>query len=207
MERTQATELLESLVSLSRITRHMAHRDGEQSVSATPMALLHVVQDTDPRLGDLAERLRVKPSVASRAVAALETDGYVKRVADPDDARACRIHLTDAGRAHLRRRQERAVELIARSFADWTDEDAERSVRLLKRLEDSVVRWVGHVEQSVAAGQDPFDTPPDFSPTLPSTAPPNPAPPPGSEAAPAISATTTTSDQTHPRTAWEKTTA
>ncbi|HEY9290713.1 MAG TPA: MarR family transcriptional regulator [Microlunatus sp.] len=188
MEREQASALLESLVSLSRITRHIAHRDSEQSVSATPMALLHVVQDTDPRLGDVAERLRVKPSVASRAVAALESEGYVKRIPDPDDARACRIHLTSAGRVHLQRRQDRAIELVARSFADWSAEDAERSVQLLERLADTVAHWVGHVEQAVAGGQDPFDNPPDFSP------------PSGQDAEP-------TTAQAQPQAAWEKTTA
>ena len=188
MEREQATELLESLVSLSRTTRHLAHRDGEQSVSATPMALLHVVQDTDPRLGDLAERLRVKPSVASRAVAALETEGYVKRTPDPDDARACRIHLTHAGRSYLQRRQDRAIELVARSFADWSPEDAERSVDLLKRLDDTVAHWIGHVERAVADGRDPFDNPPDLSPTSG----------PDDESSPTDRLT---------RTAWEKTTA
>ncbi len=54
-------------------------------------------------MGDLADRLLVAPSVASRVVATLEQDGLVERHPDPADARACLLGLTDLGRDRLRR--------------------------------------------------------------------------------------------------------
>lgn len=165
LDRDQAATLLDSLVSLARTTRIIAHRDAEKSVSGTPIALLHFVRDADPRLGDLAEKLQVKPSVASRAVAALESDGLVVRVPDPDDARACRVHLTDAGRAHLQKRQDRALDLVSQAFSDWSTDDAALSVRLLQRLEESVVIWVNHMEMATAEGTDPLASAPAIAAT------------------------------------------
>jgi DNA-binding MarR family transcriptional regulator len=152
IEREQATRLLESLVSLLRVSRTVSHRAAQRSVSATPIALLRLVRETDPRLGDLAEQLMVKPSVASRAVAALESEGYVARVADPTDARACRIHLTDAGRSHLKDREEEAFQLLSTRFADWSPEEAEQSIRLMQRIEGTVLDWVSHLEHAIDDG-------------------------------------------------------
>jgi DNA-binding MarR family transcriptional regulator len=146
IEREQATRLLESLVSLLRVSRTVSHRAAQRSVSATPIALLRLVRETDPRLGDLAEQLMVKPSVASRAVAALESEGYVARIADPTDARACRIHLTDAGRSHLKDREEEAFQLLSTRFADWSPEETEQSIRLMQRIEGTVLDWVSNLE-------------------------------------------------------------
>jgi DNA-binding MarR family transcriptional regulator len=146
IERQQAESLLEALVSLLRTTRTVAHRAADLSVSATPIALLRLVRDADPRLGDLAEQLRIKPSVASRAVAALEQHGYVTREPDPADARACRVMITDAGREHLAEREDLVLQRLADTFADWTAEDAEHSVRVLQRLEGTVQDWVARID-------------------------------------------------------------
>lgn len=159
IERDQAASLLEALVSLVRVTRTIAHRDAAHSVAATPIALLKLVSTTDPRLGDLAEQLHIKPSVASRAVAALEGEGYVSRVTDPTDARVCRVHMTDAGRSYLRAREDWALEMVARSLSDWSAEDADATVRLLRRLERSVDEWAGHFERAATEDTDPLARP------------------------------------------------
>jgi DNA-binding MarR family transcriptional regulator len=172
IERDQAASLLEALVSLVRETRAIAHRDAARSVAATPIAILKLVSESDPRLGDLANKLRVKPSVASRAVAALEHEGYVARMADPDDARACRIRITETGREHLEHREGWALDVIARTLADWSPEDAEQSVRVLRRLEDSVSEWVAHFDDVVANGTDPLTSSMGTTPST-NTAPTN----------------------------------
>lgn len=159
IQRDQAATVLEALVSLVRVTRTIAHRDSAHSVTATPIALLKFVSETDPRLGDLAEQLRVKPSVASRAVASLESEGYVSRVSDPADARACRVHITDTGREYLKSREDWALDVVARTLSDWSPEDADLSVRVLQRLERSVDEWVGHFRSAVADSTDPLTAP------------------------------------------------
>lgn len=143
IDRAQALSVIEAFTSLIRVSRTIIHRDAEHSVSGTPVAILRLVRDTDLRLGDLAERLRVKPSVASRATATLEAEGLVERVTDPDDARACRIHLTESGRTQVRQREDNVVSLVANTFADWSPDEIEQSVRMMRRLEDGVLDWLG----------------------------------------------------------------
>ena len=53
------------------------------------------------RLGELAAHLSVRPSTASDVVAVLVAKELVRRLPDPDNARAVRVVLTDAGRAML----------------------------------------------------------------------------------------------------------
>jgi DNA-binding MarR family transcriptional regulator len=49
-------------------------------------------------IGELAVYAIAEVSTLSRALDALERDGLVKRVADKDDSRAVRIHITQKGR-------------------------------------------------------------------------------------------------------------
>lgn len=158
IEREQAAEIIEAFVSLIRVSRTIVHRDAEHSVSGTPLAILRLIRDTDLRLGDLADQLRVKPSVASRAVATLENEGLVERSPDPDDARACRIQLTDAGRAQLSSREDHVVQLVAGAFADWSPEQVEQSVQMLYRLEEGVLDWIGVSEQEATSETQPNST-------------------------------------------------
>jgi DNA-binding MarR family transcriptional regulator len=166
IEREQAIDVVEAFVSLMRVSRTIIHRDAEHSVSGTPVAILRSVRDRDAdlRLGDLAERLRVKPSVASRASAALETEGLVERISDPDDARACRIHLTEAGRARIREHEDHVISLVAETFSDWSPAQIEQSVEMMRRLEDGVLDWIGESDRSASAEPDTSET---SDPTMP----------------------------------------
>ena len=49
-------------------------------------------------MSDLARRLGISPSTATRNLQRLEQNGLVERFTDPDDARVARIRLTDTGR-------------------------------------------------------------------------------------------------------------
>ena len=63
-------------------------------------------------MGKAAERLNVTQPSISKSVADLERRGYVERRADPDDARARRVALTERGRAVIEagRRHRAALE-------------------------------------------------------------------------------------------------
>lgn len=156
IERDQAASVLEAMVSLIRVTRTVAHRDSAHSVTATPIALLKLVSQTDPRLGDLAEQLHVKPSVASRAVAALEVEGYVSRITDPADARACRVRITEPGRRYLKSREDWALEMVSHTLSDWSPEEADMSVRVMQRLEQSIDEWAGQFPRATSDSRDPI---------------------------------------------------
>lgn len=51
-----------------------------------------------PTQRTLAERAGLDPMTTSQNVRALESRGVIERAADPDDARAYRLHLTRAGK-------------------------------------------------------------------------------------------------------------
>jgi DNA-binding MarR family transcriptional regulator len=73
-------------------------------------ALRHLVLATEPMtLSQLAERHCCGKSNVTQLVDRLEGDGYVERVADPDDRRTIRATVTPAGRAAY----ERASALLA----------------------------------------------------------------------------------------------
>lgn len=88
----------------------------------------------------LADAIGVDQPRASRLVQQGVDRGWVRREADPDDARRTRIALTDEG-AHLFRgvRGERR-EALGRALAAFTDEESAELARLLTKLADN---WGG----------------------------------------------------------------
>ena len=67
------------------------------------------------RLTDLAEQAQVTKQTASLLIAALEREGLVERVPDPDDGRARLIRLTSRGRIA----SERAREVVMSVEQAW----------------------------------------------------------------------------------------
>ena len=66
------------------------------------------------RLGDLAAAEGIAPSTLTRLVTALEDSGYVRRFADPSDARASTLAITPRGQDALERiRTESTLVLTA----------------------------------------------------------------------------------------------
>jgi DNA-binding MarR family transcriptional regulator len=94
---TDLVEALRTVVRPGRATRHTAHFGGLPGSSAATLVVLE--RDGEQRLGELAERLAVDPSVVSRQVAALTRMGLAARRSDPVDRRAQLLGITDAGRA------------------------------------------------------------------------------------------------------------
>ena len=86
------------------------------------------------RLTDLAAALGLDPSSVSRQVAAVERSGWVTREPDPDDRRASRLLLTDAGADLVRRLRTHRAAILARLTPGWTDADLDRLADLLHRL-------------------------------------------------------------------------
>jgi len=77
-------------------------------LSRTAASVLARVRDEGPqRVGDLAHSESVAQPSMTTLVARLVGQGFVTRGPDPDDARAVRVTLTDAGRDALGRRSAR----------------------------------------------------------------------------------------------------
>ncbi len=134
----RAAALVGALDSVTRTLRFVAAKDHGHTMTGTLAGILKAVETTDLRPGDLAAALMVAPSVASRAVAALEADGLVQRRPDPGDARACRIGITDVGRERLADHKRYLVQRVVAALPDWDDDEAALAAQVLSRLELSL---------------------------------------------------------------------
>ncbi|WP_249186120.1 MarR family winged helix-turn-helix transcriptional regulator [Microbacterium paraoxydans] len=85
----------------------------------------------------LGEAIGVDQPRASRLVQQGVQGGFVRREADPDDARRTRIALTDEGRRLARGLRGERRELLATALAPFTDDERAELARLLTKLADN----------------------------------------------------------------------
>ncbi|MQY10316.1 hypothetical protein SRB5_04230 [Streptomyces sp. RB5] len=141
-------EVIEIERALSRITHLSGRFRQHEKLMATAgvpldrasVSVLRRLADNEPlRPGELAARLAVEASHVTRQVQRLEHAGYVVRVPDPDDGRAQRIGLTDAGRDAVERIREVSRRGMQEALADWSAEDLNRLAALFNRMVDDFV--------------------------------------------------------------------
>jgi DNA-binding MarR family transcriptional regulator len=101
-------------VALARLSRRL-RRHELAGLTPTQLSALSTVDRSGPmRLGDLAAAEGIAPSTLTRLVTALEESGYVRRCADPNDARASTLAITPHGVDALERiRTENTLMLTA----------------------------------------------------------------------------------------------
>ena len=112
----------------------MAERGYPNARSGHAVIALTIDRRTGTRLTDLAERARMTKQGMMLLVDDLEGRGFVRRVADPEDARAKIVRLTTRGRTYVAesRRALQAVE--GRVRRAWGD-------RRYQQMRD-VLEWV-----------------------------------------------------------------
>ena len=109
-----AVDVTRLRVALARLSRRL-RRHELAGLTPTQLAALATVERSGPmRLGDLAAAEGIAPSTLTRLVTALEESGYVRRYADPSDARASTLAITPRGQEALDRiRTESTLVLTA----------------------------------------------------------------------------------------------
>jgi len=140
MQASSSTSVVEDLVTAlyrlgivqREIARHALAGLGSQGFTALAIARRH----GPVRVSDIADRLRIDLSVASRQVTALVAAGYAEREPDPDDRRAFRVTATELGAEVLRESHRRMVDAFAEPLADWPEEDVAALAVGLNRLRD-----------------------------------------------------------------------
>lgn len=90
------------------------------------------------QVGDLAHRMRVDISVASRQVGELVDAGLVERVVDTDDRRVRRLALTAAGDARARDLEAELARRAADLFVGWSDDELRGATAVIGRLTASI---------------------------------------------------------------------
>ena len=113
-EDAPAVDVTRLRVALARLARRLRKHE-LAGLTPTQLAALATVERSGPmRLGDLAAVEGIAPSTLTRLVTALEESDYVRRHADPSDARASTLAITPRGRDTLERlRTQTTLELAA----------------------------------------------------------------------------------------------
>jgi DNA-binding MarR family transcriptional regulator len=107
-------------VALARLSRRL-RRHELAGLTPTQLAALATVGRSGPiRLGDLAAAEGIAPSTLTRLVTALEDSGYVRRHADPSDARASTLAITTRGQEALMRIRTESTLALAASMRGLT---------------------------------------------------------------------------------------
>jgi DNA-binding MarR family transcriptional regulator len=88
----------------------------------------------DPSIGDVATRMAVEHSTASRNVDAAAKAGLLSRRPCKEDLRRTLLELTPKGKALLKDTSSRRRALIGEVTEGWTAADIERLVELLDAL-------------------------------------------------------------------------
>jgi DNA-binding MarR family transcriptional regulator len=113
-------------VALARLSRRL-RRHELAGLTPTQLAALATIGKAGPmRLGDLAAAEGIAPSTLTRLVTALEEAGYVRRCADPSDARASTLSITAHGQDALERIRTETTLMLTASLELLTPE--QRSV-------------------------------------------------------------------------------
>ena len=99
-------------VALARLSRRL-RRHEVAGLTPTQLAALATVERAGPmRLGDLAAAEGVAPSTLTRIVSVLEDLGYVRRDADPRDARASTLAVTPKGHETLEQLRDEGTAML-----------------------------------------------------------------------------------------------
>ncbi|MGC5039731.1 MarR family winged helix-turn-helix transcriptional regulator [Streptomyces sp. DT190] len=161
----EVVEIERALTRITYLSTRARQHERLMALAGVPLdraavALLRQVADSEPqRPGELAARLGVEASHVTRTVQQLQKSGYVTNVPDPDDRRAQRIELTDAGRQAIARIREAGVRGMQTALSDWSPGELRQLATLFHRMVDDFLAHAVEEEpepqQSAAAGPRP----------------------------------------------------
>jgi DNA-binding MarR family transcriptional regulator len=143
-ERPVLDALDEALLEIRRLVRRPGYRARflgslHDPVDVGTVRVLRAVErsgDAAPCVGDIAARLDVDPSTASRLVDQQVSAGYLERARSPEDRRRTALQLTRTGRALLAEATTVRRSLLAEVTASWDDDEVAALAAMLERLRE-----------------------------------------------------------------------
>lgn len=116
LTKTQSQTAADLRLVMGRLIRSIRqHNSG--GLTASQVSILASVEELGPiRLSDLAMRECIGAPVATRLTTTLENLGYLKRVPDDQDKRACLVEMTPSGQKVLKNLWEQRTEGINRKI-------------------------------------------------------------------------------------------
>jgi DNA-binding MarR family transcriptional regulator len=119
----------------------------EKELEQGQMDALDLLTRRERPMKELAARLRVEPSTATRAVQRLESDGLVERFTSPQDGRVVLVRITDEGRrrhdAVAERRSIAMMHILSEFDPQERAQLADLMDRLIASIDDVVERLDG----------------------------------------------------------------
>jgi DNA-binding MarR family transcriptional regulator len=136
--------LLEAETALGRAIQDLAVARSEHDPTTLDLLVrLRLAPDRQLRGVDLCRQILKSPSHVSRMIDRAESAGLVYRLPDPDDRRAQRITLTDAGEEAVETFVPHLVEVLNQTIYSALDNDEiETLIALLARVADSAHQLV-----------------------------------------------------------------
>lgn len=130
-----AVDVTRLRVAIARLSRRLRRND-IYGLTPTQLAALATVERSGPlRLGDLAAAEGIAPSTLTRLVSALEESGYVRRDADPRDARASTLAITPKGHEMMESLRAESTAVLTKSLMVLTSEQRAALATALPVLE------------------------------------------------------------------------
>ncbi|PZT55263.1 MarR family winged helix-turn-helix transcriptional regulator [Paenibacillus silvae] len=86
------------------------------------------------KVSEISALLRVKSPTITPVIRGLEDEGMVERAMDPEDRRAVRITITEAGRAIIRAAHEERMETFNKLVEHLGEEDSLQLAELLSKV-------------------------------------------------------------------------
>lgn len=151
-------EIERALTRITYLSTRARQHERLMALAGVPLdraavALLRQVADSDPlRPGELAQRLGVEASHVTRTVQQLQKSGYVTRIPDPDDRRAQRIRLTDAGREAIDRVRDAGARGMQLALGEWKPEELRQLATMFHRMVDDFLACAVEEESGHEAG-------------------------------------------------------
>lgn len=128
-------EVLESYISLRReVNLALGERLKSTEFGHKQMLILYYLSLGSISMRELADFTLSDPAAISRAVASLESDGWVVRKACPEDQRKVMVSLTGKGRARSKEAQEVREDIANLVDQTLTAKEREQIASLMKKV-------------------------------------------------------------------------
>lgn len=89
-----------------------------------------------------AKRLGAQMSSVSRMLRSLSQKGFIERYSDPDDRRAVRINVTEAGENELKKYLKRIFSIFDKAMRGFSDEEIKMMIELYGRFTEAVSKVI-----------------------------------------------------------------
>ncbi|MFC3885044.1 MarR family winged helix-turn-helix transcriptional regulator [Bacillus songklensis] len=119
-----------------------AHSPRLGSLDRSEYLLLSELDKHSPlAINELAEKLKLNLSTASRQVTTLETKKFIQRFPDPQNGRISLVQITLEGQDILHKVQKARYAVYAEILHDWSNEELKILEANLTRLNQDFKRW------------------------------------------------------------------